>query len=235
MEFYFSGDLTALREYIDLDSLGLSDKAGTDKTEFRFFVGDTPHKDDLLIKMKADGSFDQEYDVFGGRFVFVVSPEPEKLKSVLKEAEEEASKAPFFPIDWEEDGSDRYVLSYCLCFENIRECVKFAYMLMNGLDSKGFFDMDMQMYEPEFFADSEHIKIIKNCGSDDIKSVQNLHGTLAVFYCDSNIDGLEYMSGLTDDMYNMLLSSSDSKSHFLQMFYIEGETYLEYYYWKDQL
>ena len=81
MDFYFSGDLDNLKEYIDIENIGLVSEGGYDKTEFKFFNGKTPDTDDLIISV--DGYFDLEYDILGSRFLFVVAPDEKELKKAV--------------------------------------------------------------------------------------------------------------------------------------------------------
>jgi len=233
MDFCFTGEYEKLNEFIDISAIdNVHTDYTMDKTEFRFFVDTMPKEEDFLNMMYADDSFDPEYDTFGGRYVFIVSKDADKIKEELKKAEEKAKNAPFFPMEWEKDGSERYVLSDVFCFDNMRECVKFMLVLMNSLNELGFFKLDTLILSAEFSSLSDNIKYIKNCTEEEMNNMENLHSTLAVFYIDSKIDGIEYMSKKTNDMYDMLIAKSDTKNHILQMFYVEDETYLEYYYWK---
>ena len=43
MDFYFSGDLDNLKDYIDFNSIDLSSEGGYDKTEFKFFIVNKAH------------------------------------------------------------------------------------------------------------------------------------------------------------------------------------------------
>jgi hypothetical protein len=233
LKFYLSGDLEEVKKYIDIDSIDRTDEPEEGVIEFDFFCGKVPEKDDLLIEMDADVSFDPEYDSVSEKYVFVVGADEEKLKKALKEAEDTVESAPFFPLDWKpERGKKRYVLNSMMCFENMRDCLMYMDFIMNCLNGSGFFKMDMSIVGLEFSSDSNKIRYIKNCKDNEIDNIKNLHGTIAVFDIDSKVNGLEYLSGVVNDMHTHLEKISDSKMHFLQMFYIEGDTSLMYFYWK---
>lgn len=233
MKFYLSGDLDEVKKYIDINSIDRTDEPENDVTEFAFFSGRMPEKEDLLTKMDADVSFDPEYDSVSDKYIFVVGADEDKLKKVLKEAEDIAVEAPFFPLDWEpKKGSKRYIFNMVMCFENMRDCLLYMDFVMNCINGSGYFKMDMSLVGLEFCSDSNSIRYIKNCKGNEIDTVKNLHGTIAAFDMDSNTDGLEYLKGIVNGMHDHLKKISDSEMHFLQMFYIEGETSLMYFYWK---
>ena len=113
MDFYFTGELNKLKEYIDIDSIPfISSQNSIDKTEFKFFTDTVPEAKEFLTEMIADGNFDPEYDEFGEKYVFVVSSDINKFKEELKKAEDIAITAPFFPVHCEPDVpvQDRIVL-----------------------------------------------------------------------------------------------------------------------------
>jgi hypothetical protein len=206
LKFYLSGDLDEVKKYIDINSIDRTDEPENDVTEFAFFSGRMPEKEDLLTKMDADVSFDPEYDSVSDKYIFVVGADEDKLKKVLKEAEDIA--------------------------ENMRDCLLYMDFVMNCINGSGYFKMDMSLVGLEFCSDSNSIRYIKNCKGNEIDTVKNLHGTIAAFDMDSNTDGLEYLKGIVNGMHDHLKKISDSEMHFLQMFYIEGETSLMYFYWK---
>ena len=64
MDFYFTGELNKLKEYIDIDSIPfISSQNSIDKTEFKFFTDTVPEAKEFLTEMIADGNFDPEYPV----------------------------------------------------------------------------------------------------------------------------------------------------------------------------
>ena len=116
------------------------------------------------------------------QYVFVVSADINKFKEELKKAEDIAITAPFFPVDWEPDGSKKYVLGDVLYFENMLDCAKFVLVLMNTIAKRGAFDINPLIIGSEFLSTSETVKVIKSCSDEEIKNVENLKSTLAVFY-----------------------------------------------------
>lgn len=235
MDFYFTGELNKLKEYIDIDSIPfISSQNSIDKTEFKFFTDTVPEAKEFLTEMIADGNFDPEYDEFGEKYVFVVSSDINKFKEELKKAEDIAITAPFFPVDWEPDGSKKYVLGDVLYFENMLDCAKFVLVLMNTMAKRGAFDINPLIIGSEFLSTSETVKVIKSCSDEEIKNVENLKSTLAVFYCNKDTDGIEYAKEHADDMYKFLVEKTGTKMHIMQLFYVTDQTELEYFYWEGR-
>ena len=226
MDFYFSGDLDNLKDYIDFNSIDLSSEGGNDKTEFKFFNGKTPTVDDLI--MTVDGYFDPEYDVLGNRFLFVVSPDENKLKKAVLEAEIKEAQSPFFPMDWEADGKEKYILNYVLCFDNFKDCAQMAMVLMDSINGNGFFNLDLDAFSNEFGTNSKFVKIIKSAKREELINNNSLKGTFTVFYCNKDKDAMEL---IYESRKDFSFEHSLSNSHFLQLFYVNEETYYKCFYW----
>ena len=226
MDFYFSGDLDNLKDYIDFNSIDLSSEGGYDKTEFKFFNGKIPTVDDLIISV--DGYFDPEYDVLGSRFLFIVSPDANELKKTVLEAEEKEVQSPFFPMDWEADGKEKYILSYVLCFDNFKDCAQMAMVLMDSIKGNGFFNLDLDAFSNEFGTNSKSLKIIKSAQREELIKSNSLKGTLTVFYCNKDKDAMEL---IYESRKEFSFENSLSNSHFLQLFYVNEETYYKCFYW----
>ena len=230
MDFYFSGDLDNLKDYIDFNSIDLKSEGGNDKNEFKFFNGKTPTIDDLI--MTVDGCFDPEYDVLGSRFLFVVSPDENELKKAVLEAEEKEAQSPFFPMDWEEDGKEcgkeKYILNYVLCFDNFKDCAQMAIVLMESIKGNGFFNLDLDAFYNEFGTNSKNVKIIKSAKREELIKNNSLKGTFTVFYCNKDKDAMELVFESKKDFS---FENSSSESHFLQLFYVNEDTYYKCFYW----
>ena len=232
LDFYFYGDTNYIEEMFDLSCVDTVISDREEAFKFGFFINRLPDIDDIVTIKTADYEFDPEYDFIGERFIFIVSNDKIGIKEVLKKAQSVVESSPFFPTDWKPDGLKRYIPAYIMCFNTIKECVMFMDFIINCLNGNGFFKLDMDIIENEFFSTADEVKYIKKCEAGGIERVEGLHGTISVFHCNSKIDGLEYMYNRTDNMYKNLLKISDSKSHFIQMFYIDGDTYLMYWYWE---
>ena len=226
MDFYFSGDLDNLKDYIDFNNIDLSSEGGNDKTEFKFFNGKTPTVDDLI--MTVDGYFDPEYDVLGSRFLFVVLPDENELKKAVLEAEQKEAQSPFFPMDWEADGKEKYILNYVLCFDNYKDCAQMAMMLMDSINGNGFFNLDLDAFSNEFGTNSKFVKIIKSAKREELINNNSLKGTFTVFYCNKDKDAMEL---IYESRKDFSFENSLSNSHFLQLFYVNEETDYKCFYW----
>ena len=226
MDFYFSGDLDNLKDYIDFNSIDLSSEGGNDKTEFKFFNGKTPSIDDLI--MTVDEYFDPEYDVLGSRFLFVVSPDENELKKAVLEAEQKEAQSQFFPMDWEADGKEKYILNYVLCFDNFKDCAQMAMVLMDSINGNGFFNLDLDAFSNEFGTNSSNLKIIKSAQREELINNNSLKGTFTVFYCNKDKDAMELIYERRKDFS---FENSLSNSHFLQLFYVNEETDYKCFYW----
>ena len=227
MDFYFSDDLDNLKDYIDFNSIDLSSVGGYDKTEFKFFNGKTPDTDDLIISV--DGYFDPEYDILGSRFLFVVAPDEKELKKALSQAEKKEAQLPFFPMDWEADGKERYILSYVLCFDNFKDCAQMAMVLMDSIKGNGFFNLDLDAFNDEFGTKSGSLKIIKSAQKEELIKDNSLKGTFTVFYCNKDKDAMEL---IYESRKDFSFENSPSNSHFLQLFYVNDETNYKCFYWR---
>ncbi len=230
MDFYFSGDLDNLKDYIDIESLNLSREGGNDKTEFKFFNGSTPSADDLIITV--DGYFDPEYDIMQSRFLFVVSPDENSIKKAVFEAENKEAQSPFFPVDWETDGKEcgkeKYILSYVLCFDNFKDCAQMAMVLMDSIKGNGFFNLDLDAFSNEFGTNSRSLKTIKSAGREELIENGSLKGTFTVFYCNKDKDAMEL---IYESRKDFSFENSLSSCHFLQLFYVNDETHYKCFYW----
>jgi len=231
--FALSGDLDELKKYVDIDFSDRTDEPSNDSYEFKFFCGRVPKAGDMLNKMDGGEEFDPQYDVVLDKYVFVVGSDEAELSKELLKAEEKAVASPFFPVDWKpEKGKDRYILNWVLYFDNMKDCILYMDFLLNCLRGNGFFKMDMSFAAMEFGCEGEKIKHISVCGNKDLENIKNLHSTIAVLDMDSRLDGIEYLKENAEPMRHKLAEISDSEIHFLQMFYIQGETSLTYFYWK---
>ena len=112
------------------------------------------------------------------------------------------------------------------------DCAKFVLVLMNTIAKRGAFEINPLVIGSEFLSTSETIKVIKSCSDEEIKNVENLKSTLAVFYCNKNTDGIEYVKERADDMYKFLVEKTGTKMHIMQLFYVTDQTELEYFYWE---